>query len=134
MNDDKRRTQSLDSRRANIYRRISSVWDQLGDEFKASELYKLAGIKNVFANRILVASVLAESFNCTIVGDFTPRRRWKKGATRPALDIDPFAPVTYSGAGNAEINKRNLETLTVLPPMGYVTADDIEWMFYGSEK
>ena len=77
--EDKRRTQSLDSRRARIYQRISEVWDQLGDEFKAPELYKLTGIKSVFANRILVASVLVDSFHCTIVEDFTPRRRWRKG-------------------------------------------------------
>lgn len=78
--EDKRRTNSLDVRRANIYKRISEVWDQLGDEFKAPELYKLTGIKNVFANRIIVASVLTQSFGCTIVEDYTPRRRWKKGA------------------------------------------------------
>lgn len=78
--DDKRRTQSLDSRRANIYKRIEAVFDQLQDEFKPPELYKLTGIKNVFANRILVASVLVDSFGCTIVEDYTPRRRWRKGA------------------------------------------------------
>lgn len=77
--EDKRRTNSLDVRRANIYKRISEVWNQLGDEFKPSELYEFTGIKNVFANCILVASVLTQSFGCTIVEDFTPRRRWKKG-------------------------------------------------------
>lgn len=77
--EDKRRTQSLDTRRARIYQRISKVWDQLGDEFKPSELYELAGIKNVFANRILVASVLVDSFRCTLIGSHSSRRRWKKG-------------------------------------------------------
>ena len=74
-----RRNQSLDTRRSRIYQRISAVWDQLGPEFKASELYALTGIKNVFGNRILVASVLVYSFGCTIVEDYTPRRRWRKG-------------------------------------------------------
>lgn len=78
--EDKRRTNSLDVRRANIYKRIKAVFDQLGDEFTPSELYALTGIKNVFANRIIVASVLTQSFGCTIVEDYTPRRRWKKGA------------------------------------------------------
>ena len=77
--ESKRRTQSLDARRSRIYQRISAVWDQLGPEFKASELYALTGIKNVFANRILVANVLVDSFGCTIVEDYTPRRRWRKG-------------------------------------------------------
>ena len=77
--ESKRRTQSLDTRRSRIYQRISAVWDQLGPEFKASELYALTGIKNVFANRILVASVLFDSFGCTIVEDYTTRRRWRKG-------------------------------------------------------
>lgn len=76
--EDKRRTQSLDSRRSNIYCRISEVFDELGDEFLPAELYAKTGIRNVFGNRILVASVLVDSFNCTIVGDFTPRRRWRK--------------------------------------------------------
>lgn len=80
--EDRRRTQSLDTRRARIYQRISKVWDQLGDEFKAPELYKLAGIKNVFANRILVASVLVDSFRCTIIGDRSSRRRWRKNVSR----------------------------------------------------
>lgn len=78
--EDKRRTNSLDVRRANIYKRIKAVFDQLGDEFTPSELYALTGIKNVFANRIIVASVLTQSFGCTILSDYTPRRRWKKGA------------------------------------------------------
>ena len=77
--EDKRRTASMDVRRANIYKRIEAVFDQLGDEFKPPELYALTGIKNVFANRILVASVLVDSFGCTIVEDYTPRRRWRKG-------------------------------------------------------
>ncbi len=77
--EDKRRTASLDVRRARIYQRISDVWDQLGPEFKPSELYALTGIKDVFANRILVASVLVDSFGCTTIEDNTPRRRWKKG-------------------------------------------------------
>ena len=81
--EDKRRTQSLDTRRARIYQRISEVFDQLGDEFKASELYKLTGIKNVFANRILVASVLVDSFRCTIIGDRSSRRRWRKNVSGP---------------------------------------------------
>lgn len=37
------------------------------------------------------------------------------------VDSDPFRPVLYSGAGNAEINKRNRETMTVLPPRGWST-------------
>lgn len=78
--EDKRRTNSMDVRRANIYKRISEVWDQLGDEFKPSELYELTGIKNAFGPRVIVASVLVDCFGCTIVGDNTPRRRWKKGA------------------------------------------------------
>jgi hypothetical protein len=78
--EDKRRTNSMDVRRANIYKRISEVYDQLPDEFLPKELYLFTGIKNVFANRILVASVLVDSFGCTIVGDYTPRRRWKKPA------------------------------------------------------
>ena len=78
--EDKRRTASMDVRRANIYKRIEAVFDQLGDEFKPPELYALTGIKNVFANRIIVASVLTQSFGCTIVEDYTPRRRWRKGA------------------------------------------------------
>lgn len=77
--EDKRRTNSMDVRRANIYKRVSEVWDQLGDEFKPSDLYELTGIKNVFANRIFVASVLTQSFGCTIVEDYTSRRRWRKG-------------------------------------------------------
>jgi hypothetical protein len=77
--EDKRRTQSLDSRRANIYKKIEAVFDQLGPEFKAPELYALTGIKNVFANRILVASVLTDSFDCTIIGNHSEKRRWKKG-------------------------------------------------------
>ena len=77
--ESKRRTQSLDARRSRIYQRISAVWDQLGPKCKASELYALTSIKNVFANRILVASVLVDSFGCTIVEDYTPRRRWRKG-------------------------------------------------------
>ena len=81
--EDKRRTQSLDTRRARIYQRIGEVFDQLGDEFKASELYRLTGIKNVFANRILVASLLVDSFHCTIIGNHSSRRRWKKCASRP---------------------------------------------------
>ena len=43
--EDKRRTNSLDVRRANIYKRISEVWNQLGDEFKPSEMYEFTGIK-----------------------------------------------------------------------------------------
>jgi len=82
--EDKRRTASMDVCRANIYKRISEVWHQLGDEFKPSEFYALTGIKNVFANRIIVASVLTQSFGCTIVEDYTPRRRWRKGARRQA--------------------------------------------------
>lgn len=78
--EDKRRTNSMDVRRANIYKRIAAVFDQLGDEFKPPQLYKLTGIKNVFANRIIVACVLTQSFGCTIVEDYTPRRRWRKGA------------------------------------------------------
>lgn len=81
--EDKRRTQSLDTRRARIYQRISKAWDQLGDEFKSSELYRLTGIRNVFANRILVASVLVDSFRCTIIGNHSSRRRWRKGLNRP---------------------------------------------------
>jgi len=77
--EDKRRTNSMDIRRANIYKRISEVYDRLGDEFMPSDLYGMTGIKNVFANRILVASVLVDSFKCTIIDDNTPRRRWKKG-------------------------------------------------------
>lgn len=77
--EDKRRTQSMDSRRARIYQRIAEVWDQLGPEFKAPELYALTGIKNVFANRVFVASVLMDSFGRTIVEDYTPRQRWRKG-------------------------------------------------------
>lgn len=77
--EDHRRTASLDARRANIYTKILAVYDQLGDEFMPSELYKLTGIKNVFANRILVSSVLVDSFGCNILADYTPRRRWKKG-------------------------------------------------------
>lgn len=76
--ENKRRTASLDVRRANIYKRIEAVFDQLGDEFKPADLYSLTGIKNVFATRIIVASVLTQSFGCTVVEDFTPRRRWKK--------------------------------------------------------
>jgi hypothetical protein len=78
VNEDKRRTQSLDSRRAVIYKRIAEVYDQLGDEFTAKELYGLTKIKSVFANRILVASVLVDSFGCTIIGN-SSKRRWKKG-------------------------------------------------------
>lgn len=77
--DDLRRTRSMEVRRANIYKRIAEVYDQLGDEFTAKELYSLTKIKSVFANRILVASVLVDSYHCTIVEDYTPRRRWKKG-------------------------------------------------------
>ena len=78
--EDKRRTASIDVRRANIYKRIAAVFDQLGDEFKPSELYELTGIKNAFGPRVIVASVLTQSFGCTIVEDYTPRRRWRKGA------------------------------------------------------
>lgn len=80
MTDDKRRTSSLDVRRANVYKRIDAVFDQLGDTFHPSELYGLTGIKNCFASRIIVASVLTQSFGCTIIDDYTPRRRWKKGS------------------------------------------------------
>jgi hypothetical protein len=55
------------------------VYDQLPGEFLPKELYLFTGIKNVFGNRILVASVLVDSFGCTILDDYTPRRRWKKG-------------------------------------------------------
>ncbi len=80
--EDKRRTNSMDVRRANIYKLILEVYDQLPDEFLPKELYLFTGIKNVFANRILVASVLVDSFGCTIVGDYTPRRRWKNPVLR----------------------------------------------------
>ena len=33
-------------------------------------------------------------------------------------ESDPFAPALYTGSGNAEINKRNQETMTALPPVG----------------
>ena len=92
--EDKRRTQSRDSRRATIYQCISGVWGQLGPEFKASEIYTLTGIKNVFANRILVASVLVDSFGCTIVDDYTPRRRWRKGLKGREHRHSPASPAS----------------------------------------
>lgn len=77
--EDKRRTQSRYSRRVNIYQHISDVWGQLDPEFEESEIYTLTGIKNYFGNRTLVARVLVDSFGCTIVDGYTPRRRWRKG-------------------------------------------------------
>jgi hypothetical protein len=82
MDEDVRRTNAMSAKRFVAYKKIAAIFDQLEDEFKAAEIYKLTGIKDCYANRMIVATLLDQSFRCSLVGEFTPRRRWKKKTTK----------------------------------------------------
>jgi hypothetical protein len=65
------------SRRANTYKKIEIVIDQLPNEFLPTQLYKLAGIKDASYNRWLVAWVLEQDFKFRRIG-LCGKKRWSK--------------------------------------------------------
>lgn len=72
---------TVTSNRGTVYRQIAAVFDSLPDRFTATELYKAAKLESTHAmqRRILIASVLAESFKCVCVLSAGGRgRHWKK--------------------------------------------------------
>ena len=60
-----------------LYARISAVYDQLPQRFKANELEKLAGLSCSPYQRSGVATILARDFKCMQVGQ-GPGKVWKK--------------------------------------------------------
>lgn len=63
--------------RAKAYKAIALVIAQMPDEFTATQLYKLAGIKDSMWTRKTVATVLEQDFKCRTVG-WCGKQRWKK--------------------------------------------------------
>ena len=64
-------------RRADTYKKIAIVIEQLPNEFLPTQLYKLAGIKDAMANRWLVAMVLEQDFKFRKIG-WCGKQRWSK--------------------------------------------------------
>ena len=72
---------TLTSNRGKVYRQIAAVFDSLPDRFTATELYKAAKLESTrtMQRRMLIASVLAESFKSVCVLSAGGRGRyWKK--------------------------------------------------------
>ena len=64
-------------RRADTYRAVATVIDQMPTEFLPTQLYKLAGLKDSMWTRKLVASVLEQDFKCRKIG-WCGKQRWSK--------------------------------------------------------
>lgn len=73
---------STTARRADIYRKIAAVIDQMPQRFKATELYQAAGIsdKSSPGHRAMIASVLAQDFKCESITQPGNKRYWRKPA------------------------------------------------------
>ena len=71
---------STSARRAAIYRKVASVIDQMPDRFKATDLYKAAGIQDNGSPgyRMMIASVLAQDFKCESIQRPGGSRYWRK--------------------------------------------------------
>lgn len=80
MRSDRQVEASTTTRRADIYRRIRKVFDQLPARFKATELYDLAGILNHTnpGHRMMIASVLEYDFKCIQIRTPSGKSSWKK--------------------------------------------------------
>lgn len=72
---------TVTSNRGKVYRQIAAVFDSLPDRFTATELYKAAKLESTRTGqrRMLIASVLADTFKCVSVrSDGVRGRYWKK--------------------------------------------------------
>lgn len=64
-------------RRADLYKKIAIVTEQLPNEFLPTQLYKIAGIKDFMTNRLLVAKILEQDFKFRKIG-WCGKQRWSK--------------------------------------------------------